>query len=894
MATVANDSANKGVTWSVSGTGCSAAACGTVAPISSASGAQVTYAAPATVTSPATVTVSATSVADGTKAASTTITVSATPVPVSVTLSLTAASVIANGTQAFTATVQGDTGNKGVNWTLSGTGCGGATCGTLSAATSASGIATTYTAPGVVPTPGTVTLSATAVADTTKSAVATITIAAPAAAIVVTLSSTASVATSATQTFTATVTGDTANKGVSWSLLGAACSAGSCGSVAPASSASGAAVTYTAPATVPSPATISLRATSVADTSKSATATITITAASTGAVSVALTSKRGGLTVSQSLNFTANVTNDAGSQGVTWSVTGGGIFSTQGGTTATFVAPATAGVVTVTATSKADATKSASATIGVTDLAGVTTYHNDLSRDGVNTKEYALTTTNVTGSTFGKLFSCTADGAIYAQPLWLPNVTIGGGTHNVIVAATMRDSVYVFDADASPCVTYWHMQLIPTGETYGAFSDVGSSDIFPDIGILGTPVIDPSTKTIYLVTKTKAGNAYHQRLHALSLTTGAEATNSPVEISSSAITYPGNCDGGTALTFNAQTENQRPGLALVNNVVYVSWASHGDVDPYHGWVVGYKTADLSVAGILNTSPNAESGKAYCRGGIWMSGGAPAADADGSNLYFITGNGVYDSNGDLGNSYLKVTPSTMQVNDFFTPGNQDALDMSDSDVGSSGTALLIDQTAGPVSHLLVGGSKASIIYVLNRDDLGKINATDNVVQEFSVNGHSFSTPAFWNNALYYFGVQFGGTQVGQSFTFVPSKGTFTTTPASQTPTGFGFPGATPTISATPSGTNGIVWAIDSGAFGNNDNASVAGPAILHAYNAGNIAAELWNSSQASGSRDKAGNAVKFTVPTVANGKVYIGTRGNDNTQGSGTTFGEIDVYGLLPN
>jgi hypothetical protein len=819
----------------------------------------------------------------------------APPAAISVTLSAASTTVQIGQTLALTATVANDSANKGVNWSVSGTGCSAATCGTVSPTASASGVAVTYTAPASLPNPPAVTLQATSVADTTKSDLATITVISPPPPITVTLSlSAASVTVAGTQTFTATVANDSANKGVDWTVSGTGCSAATCGTVSPAASASGVAVTYTAPAAVPSPATVTLKATSTADATKSAAATITILAASSGPISVTLTPKRGGLTVGQSLNFAATLTNDTGGQGVTWSVTGGGIFSTQAPTTATFVAPAAAGLVTVIATSKADATKSASTTIGVTDLAGVTTYHNNLSRDGVNSKEYALTTTNVATSTFGKLFSCTTDGAIYAQPLWVSNVSIGGGTHNVIVAATMRDSVYVFDADASPCVTYWHNQLIPAGETYGAYSDVGSSDIFPDIGILGTPVIDPNTKTIYLVTKTKAGSTYHQRLHALSLATGAETANSPREINSSAITYPGNCEGGTTLTFNAKTENQRPGLALVNNVVYLSWASHGDVDPYHGWVVGYKTSDLSVTGILNTSPNAESGKAYCRGGIWMSGGAPAADADGSNLYFITGNGVYDSNGDLGDSYLKVAPSTLKVNDFFTPGNQDALDASDTDVGSSGTALLIDQTASPVPHLLVGGSKASIIYVLNRDDLGQINSTDNVVQKFSVNGQSFSTPAFWNNTLYYFGAQFGGTQVGQSFTFVPSKGTFTTTPASQTPTGFGFPGATPAIAATPSGTNGIVWAIDSGAFGNNHDAKVAGPAVLHAYSAGNLGTELWNSSQASGGRDQAGNAVKFTVPTIANGKVYIGTRGNDNSQGSGTTFGEIDAYGLLPN
>jgi hypothetical protein len=807
--------------------------------------------------------------------------------------------------QTFTATVTNDSSNKGVSWTLSGTGCSGATCGTVSATSSLSGVAITYTTPASVPTPPTVTLTATSVADSTKSAAATITVTAAPAAIVVTVApNTANVQTGAMQAFTPTVRNDSQNKGVTWALSGTGCSGATCGTLSATSSASGVATTYTAPTGVPTPPTVTLTATSVTDGTKSAAATITVIATGPGSVSVSLTPTMGGLTLGQTLGFTATVTNDVGAAGVTWSASGNGCSGNTCGTfsvgtpntTATYTAPSTAGVYSVIATSVANNTQSAAATIGVTDLSGVTTYHNDLSRDGVNAQEYALTTSNVTTSTFGKLFSCAADGAIYAQPLWVPNVSISGGTHNVIVAATMHDSVYVFDADASPCVTYWNEQLIPSGETYGSYSDVGSSDIYPDIGITGTPVIDPSSNTIYLVTKTKTtGGTYHQRLHALSLATGAEGTNSPVEISSTSITSAGNCEGGTTMAFNTQTQNQRPGLALVNGVVYVSWASHGDNGVYHGWVVGYQESNLSAAPtIFNATPNAAESLAYCRGGIWMSGGAPAADAS-NNLFVMTGNGVFDGATDFGDSFLKLSTPGMSVLDFFTPFNQSSLDAADQDVGSSGTALLIDQTSGPVLHLLVGGSKASVIYVINRDSMGEFNASsDAVVQEFSVSGHSFSTPSFWNNTLYYFGVQFGGQQAGQSFAFSPSTGLFNTTPAAQTPSTFGFPGATPSITTTPSGTNGIVWAIDAGAYGtSNGGSAAAGPAILHAYSASSIATELWNSTQAAAGRDTPGNAVKFTVPTVANGKVYIGTRGNDDTQGNGTTFGEIDVYGLLP-
>jgi hypothetical protein len=887
-ATVQNDSASKGVTWAVSGAGCSAAACGSLSAASSASGSGVTYTAPTNVPNPATVTVTATSVADGTKSSATSITITAPPAPIAVALSATSASVLTGATQAFTATVQNDSANKGVSWTLAGSGCSGPTCGTLSTPTSASGAAITYTAPATVPTPATVTLTATSVADNTKSAAATITLMAP-PPVGVTLSlASASVMASSTQAFTANVQNDTAGKGVTWTLSGTGCSGAACGTISATSSASGAAITYTAPPSVPTPATVTLTATAVADPTKSAVATITITSG----ITVALSPKRGGLTVGQSLNFTATVANDVGNQGVTWSVTGGGSFSGSSITGTTYVAPGVAGVVTVTATSAADTTQSASATFGVTDMAGVLTYHNDLTRAGVNSKEYALTTSNVSPSTFGKLFSCPVDGAVYAQPLWVPNISIGGGVHNVIVVATMRDSIYVFDAD-TPCVTYWNKQLIPAGETYGASSDIISADIYPDIGILGTPVIDPTTNTIYFVTKTRMNSAtYHQRLHALNLVTGAEGAGSPVEISGTTITYPGNCEGGTVNAFDPRWQNQRAGLALVNNVVYVAWGSHGDNGTYHGWAAGFRTSDLGVTGILNTSPNTETGKPYCRGGIWMSGGAPAADD--TSIYFTTGNGIFDPNsGDFGDSYLKVAPSTLAVTDYFAPYNQDMLDTDDADLGSSGTAVLIQP------NLLVGGSKSAVFYVLNRSQLGQNNSTDNVVQEFMVDGPSYCTPAFWNNTLYYFGAQYGATQLGESYTFVPGSGTFVTTPASKTPTGFGFPGATPSVSATPSGTNGILWAMETSHYGTstwtlNNGGLAAGPAVLHAYDAGNLALELWNSSQTAGGRDQAGNAVKFTVPTIANGKVYIGTRGSDTSNGGGTTFGEIDVYGLLPN
>lgn len=442
-ATVQNDAQNLGVTWSVNGVVGGNASVGTI----STSGV---YTAPASAPG-SSVTVTAQSKADTNRSGSATVTVL---VAVSVNVAPASASIQVNQSQGFTASVSNDPGNQGVSWTLSGAGCSGTACGTLSNVTPTS---VTYTAPVSLPSPASVTLTATSKRDGSKSAAATITLSA-AAGISVTVSPTApSVVTGAPQSFTASVQNDSQNKGVNWSLSGAGCSGTACGTLSNVTTTS---VTYNAPATVPSPATVTLTATSIADGTKMAAATITVTTGSTN-ISVTVSPKRGGLTTSQTLPITATLTNDTANQGVTWSFTStgstsGGGFSPTSNTSVVFTAPSTAGVVTITAKAVADNTKTATVTIGVTDLSGVTTYHNNLSRDGTNTKEYALTTSNVTASSFGKLFSCKVDGAIYAQPLWIPKLSVGAGTHNVLLVATMRDSVYLFDADADkfPCTAY--------------------------------------------------------------------------------------------------------------------------------------------------------------------------------------------------------------------------------------------------------------------------------------------------------------------------------------------------------------------------------------------------------------------------------------------------------
>jgi hypothetical protein len=588
-----------------------------------------------------------------------------------------------------------------------------------------------------------------------------------------------------------------------------------------------------------------------------------------------------------------------------------------------YAPPATAGTHTVTATSVAAPSASATASVAVTDLGGVFTYHNNLSRDGSNVQEYGLTASSVTPTTFGKLFSCPVDGAVYTQPLWVPGLSIGGGTHNVIFVATQHDSLYAFDADASPCVKYWQVNLLDTlhggtaGETPIIWNDVGNcfGDIYPEVGVTGTPVIDPATSTIYLVSSSEVGNAggncsynpgtFHRRLHALELVTGNEKFSGPVSIVAS---VPGLGDGssGGMVSLDPQKHHQRSGLALSGGIVYVAFAAHEDANPYHGWLLGYNALNVQIQhAVFNTTPNGGLG------GIWAGGGAPAVDATG-DVYVTTGNGIFDANSttvpfnDYGDSILRLSPFSgvtsngvdLGLAGWFTPWDQAAISNVDADVGSGAVVLLPDQTTGP-PHLLAQVGKGdpnagqAIVFLIDRDNMGQFNAaSNNVVQSFPATCCGlWGAPAFWQNGLYFAGA-YDGLKV---FTFDPSTGLFNTTASSQSGNVFNFPDATPSISSQGA-SNGIVWAIDAGLYGYaSPNAAggvncyvspppavCTGPAVLHAYNATNLATEYWNSTQAANNRDQAGNAVKFVPPTIANGKVYVSTRT------------EIDVYGLLPN
>lgn len=639
----------------------------------------------------------------------------------------------------------------------------------------------------------------------------------------------------------------------------------------------------------------------------SATLSLTVSAA---AIWISVTPQRVGLTLGQSLSLTA-ATNDLA--GLTWSTNPPGTSlapaASVSGQSITLSAPQTRGVYTVTATSVTDPTKSGSMTLGVTDLSGVFTYHDDLARDGANEQEFALTPSNVNASDFGELFSCTVDGAIYAQPLWAANLQVDGAVRNVVFVATAHDSLYAFDADAGPCQTLWQVSLIdsshggtgteisvPAG-TKGYLVGQGDGDMTPEVGVTGTPVIDPTTGTLYVVSKSvnAAGTRFYQRLHAIAITTGAEEPGSPVTIAAS---FPGTGDGGSTVAFDPQTENQRAGLALVGGVVYIAWGSHEDTWPYYGWVIGYAYGGGSFrqAAVLNAAPNGTAG------GIWMSGAAPAADGNG-RLYVLTGNAGFDAtsatppNDDYGDSLLELS-STLGVLQYFTPSDQASDRLYNGDFGSGGAAVLADlPSSSPVQHLVIGGGKDGNLYVLDRDALGGYGDS-NAWQEINIGaqgartggppGVIWAVGALWNDH-YYIAAAEGPLLAYQ---LDPSTAKLSLAGASNAPSsGFGFPGSTPSVSASGDA-NGVVWAVDDSRYCTSGSTS-CGPAVLHAYDASNMQQELWNSSQSGA--DQAGNAVKFVVPTVANGKVYVGTRGNNTggTYGSTSASGELDVYGLKP-
>jgi hypothetical protein len=537
--------------------------------------------------------------------------------------------------------------------------------------------------------------------------------------------------------------------------------------------------------------------------------------------------------------------------------------------------------------------------LGVVSLhaqVAVLTQHNDLSRTGANLGESVLNVTNVNTNAFGLVYTRPVDDQIFAQPLVATNVSIPGkGAHNLLLVATVDDSVYAFDAD-DPTVTnaYWRASFTNANAVPPNNSDIANlpgngcgtayANISGNFGIISTPVIDPASGTLYVLARTKEFNTnFVQRLHALDITTGADRSFSPVTIAAS---VPGNgvASVNGVVTFNPLYENQRASLALVNGVVYIAWASHCDTDPYHGWLIGYSETNLAQAYVYCTTPNGTEGA------IWMSGEAPAADTNG-NIYVSVANGttgdgfatVIDPT-DLtnrGESFLKLTPSGGQltVASWFTPVDFTNLNAKDLDLGSAGILLI------PGTSLAVSGGKEGVIYVVNRDNMGGLSSapTDtNAVQEWSLaDGHEkfYGSPVWWDgptNSWLYF---WPGYDVLHQYQFNRSNLLFSTgTPFARGSTDVGWhPGGILSLSANGARTGtGVLWASHPTA----DAEGHVEPGVLRAYDAENVDVELWDSTILS--RDAVGNFAKFVPPTIANGKVYLATFSD-----------RVNVYGLFP-
>lgn len=631
---------------------------------------------------------------------------------------------------------------------------------------------------------------------------------------------------------------------------------------------------YSAPASVPTPATVTLTAVLQSDATKTGSASVTIQSPSAIQGPLALSPSLSSVTTSQSLQFqvlTAGVTNGM----VNWSVDGvSGGSSTNGTITSggLYSPPDRAGAHLILAELIANPAAIGSASVEVTTFPGTFTWRNDNARSGVNNQELALSPATVSSSTFGKLFSCPVDGYAYAQPLYVANLPIpGNGTHNVVFVATEMDSVFAFDADANPCVQLWHASLILPGwqAVPTPNLDITSTDIVPFVGITGTPVIDISSSTLYVVAKTNTTGvnpSYSQALYGLNLATGQmkiQPNGTVIE-----------AVGASSPPFSLLLENQRAALLLENGVVYIAFGSHGGQGNYHGWLLGYDSTTLQPSLSFNVTPSGS------QGGIWQSGGGPSADSSG-NIFVTTGDGpfdVYRGGSSYGDSFLRLVDAsgTLSVADYFSPCNQAALEVTGEDLGASAPVLLPD-SVGSASQpdLMIGASKGGSLYVVNRDTLGGYNGTcpdaSSRVQTVAVGDNPFlSTPLFWDNAVY------AAAGNGPLMAFPVTVGVIASSPlSSQSPEMLGPQGATPVISANGSN-NALIWLIDSSGALATPNTS----AILRAFEPDNLSNEIYNSAMMP-ARDTAGLAVKFSVPTVANGKVYVGTQT------------ELDIYGLLP-
>ncbi|MFZ0731516.1 MAG: pyrrolo-quinoline quinone [Candidatus Sulfotelmatobacter sp.] len=497
----------------------------------------------------------------------------------------------------------------------------------------------------------------------------------------------------------------------------------------------------------------------------------------------------------------------------------------------------------------------------------VLTYHNNISRNGLDNKETTLTLANVKSATFGKLFTVAADGLVDAEPLYVSDVTIGGVSHNLLVVATEHGTVYGYDADTG--ASLWQVTTLKAGETTS--DNRGCSQVTPEIGITSTPVVvRPKTgnPVIYVVAMSKDSSGdYHQRLHALDATSGADLKKGPVDI---AAQYPGTGDNSSNgyVIFDPAQYKERAGLLVIGNAVYLAWASHCDYRPYTGWIMGYNINTLAQTTVLNLTPNGNEGA------IWGAGAGMAADSTG--IFLLDANGVFDTSlntsgfpaeGDYGNAFLHVkTSGGLAVTDYFEMDNESQENGSDTDLGSGGTLLLSQKdSTGKTWNLAVGAGKDSNLYVVDRTNMGKFSSTsNNIYQELSgaLPGGVWSMPAAFNGNIYY------GPVGSPLLRFQFKDARLLTAAVAKTTNSFGYPGTTPSISAN-SGKNVIVWAAEN-----------TSPAVLHAYNALTLG-EIYNTNQAASGRDHFGNGNKYITPMIANGKVYVGT-----TNGVG-------VFGVLP-
>jgi len=640
---------------------------------------------------------------------------------------------------------------------------------------------------------------------------------------------------------------------VNWTLTGGSGALGSIDSTG----------RYTAPPSVPNPATVTVTAVLQADSTKTGSASVMIQGP------LALSPVLSSVTTSQNLQFnvlTPGVANNA----VNWEVDGIANGNSAVGTissTGMYTAVAATGPHKITAVLQANSAVTGTAQVEVTNFPGTLTWRNDNMRSGINNQELVLSPATVNSGSFGILFKCPLDGYAYAQPLYVPNLSMNGGMHNVVFVATEMDSVYAFDADANPCITLWHTPLPGSQAIATPNLDMPNAAIVPFIGITGTPAISTSSNTLYVAAASVilgVTSTYNERLYALDLATGKTPASTPngIQFSTPASQTLGE-------PFISRVENQRAALLLDNGNVYVAFGSYESQDEYHGWLLEYGASALTQTGAFNVTPGA------IQGGIWQSGGGPSADAS-HNVYVMTGDGPFDVNRggmSYGDSFLKfgAAAGLSQPPDYFTPCNQATFQANGQDVGASAPLLLdVPGPAGSTAplHLMIGGSKGGSLYVVNRDNLGKFNCPDSLsgVQAVTVpNGGSiFSTPLFWNNSVYI--APANGNL--QSF-LLKTGGILSPAPSgSQSAETLGPQGATPAISWNGT-SNAILWLIDTSGAN----------AVLRAFDPTNLSTDIYNSGMVA-SRDIAGPAVKFSVPTVANGKVYVGTQT------------ELDVYGLL--